>query len=164
METSAIWNFFWISVKNKRSSIPSTYLVGFFSRSKLNRPSIKFWSACDPVPFLHSASKTARPSFFIAELQFHKDDSDFPSELLLAFLPVLITMVLCWPTSFMANPSKDFEIEMVDAGWPTSKSTTPLEFATISIPWISKLSANFFASCIVSPIWPGDGMFSFLFE
>jgi hypothetical protein len=40
--------------------------------------------------------------------------------------------------------------EIVSDGCPIEKSTIPLEFATTSIPLISKLFANFFASSRLS--------------
>ena len=63
----------------------------------------------------------------------------------------------------MELDSKIFVVESVSEGCPIEKSITPWEFAIISIPWISKLSENFFASCKLSGYFPGEGRLPCLF-
>ena len=85
----------------------------------------------------------AKPSFFTASEQFHNDDKDLLNVLLLDSFPVLIIIVLCFPISFVALVTNDFDIEAVDDGCPTAKSYTPFEFAMISIASMSNFSENF---------------------
>src|SRR5437899_6717347 len=118
MDTIPILNFFPISVKNKRSSIPSTYLAGLFNLSRLIRPSTYCCMASEPKPFLHSAKRIARPSSFTAFEQFQTAESDLLNVSLLTSFPVLIMIILCLPISFTAIDDNDLEIEMVDDGCP----------------------------------------------
>ena len=119
--------------------------------------------ASEPKPPLHSATKIARPSFLIAFEQFQSEDKEWPKVSLLASLPVLIIMVLCWPISLIEFNSKILVVERVWEGWPMVKSIIPSEFEIISIAWISKLSTNFFASVKLSVYCPGVGRLPCLF-
>ena len=116
------------------------------------------------MPSLHSASKIPRPPSLIAPLQFQSEFNDFPSESLLESFPVLIINVRCFSTSFFAELRKDLETVMVFDGCPTTKSTIPLEFAAISIAFISNPSVNFCAIWTFSFSCPGVGRFPFLFS
>ena len=120
-------------------------------------------NASEPNPPLHSATKIARPSFLMALAQFQRDEKELLRLSLLASFPVLITIVLCSPTSLIEFDSRIFADEIVSEGWPIVKSKIPSEFATISTPWISKLSVNFFASVKLSEYCPGVGRFPCLF-
>src|SRR5574340_1429335 len=111
-----IVNFLRISVKNSRSSIPSTYLEGFFSLSKLILPSTYCWIASDPNPFLHSARSITNPSSFIAPEQFQIEESDLLNVSLLASFPVLTIATLCFSASCTAAENRDFDSENVEDG------------------------------------------------